>query len=113
MDQVSGLLHQWIQKAPAEYGIHTTLNQDCGSGNQLQKFFDGVFLLNNQLWTIQLALNDLGEVLSCPSVHAMYTAAVHELACTQVASHAVWGFFLMLLHALSSLILFSLRAVWQ
>ena len=97
----------------AEAVGYGTIEQKCGNGNNIREFFSGVFTLEPQLTTVQIALSEASSMLSCPNVNTLYTQGVHGSVCTDFASANASGFLLFLATAISSMILITLRAAWR
>jgi hypothetical protein len=97
----------------AEVVGYETMEQRCGPGNLVGKFFSGVIMLESQVTAVRVALSDASDMLSCPKINSLYTSAIHESVCTDFAAANANGFLLFLLVSISSMILITLRASWR
>jgi hypothetical protein len=85
----------------------------CGTGNNVDRFFVGVRILEGQLYSVQVSLANAGNTLQCPKIHKLYSSVIQDSVCTEMASANANGFVLVLLVAISNMILISLRASWR
>lgn len=111
LDQSLDLMRTSIEEAEA-VGIDT-IKARCGRGNQVDELFTGVFVLRSQLRVVRVALGEAVDILSCPTIHSLYSRAVHDTLCTDLATATADGFLLFLLISLSSMMLITLRAAWR
>jgi hypothetical protein len=92
---------------------YDTMRDRCGTGNNVDRFFAGVRILEEQLYSVQVSLATAGDTLQCPKLHKLYSSVIQESVCTDMASANANGFILVLLVAISNMILVSLRASWR
>jgi hypothetical protein len=85
----------------------------CGTGNNVDRFFVAVRILEGQLYSVQVSLANAGDTLHCPKIHKLYSSVMQDSVCTDMASANANGFVLVLLVAISNMILISLRASWR
>jgi hypothetical protein len=85
----------------------------CGTGNNIDRFFVGVRILEGQLHSVQVSLATAGDTLQCPKIHKLYSSVIQDSVCTDMASANANGFVLVILVAISNMILISLRASWK
>jgi hypothetical protein len=90
-----------------------TMKEQCGTGNHVDKFFNGVYTLEGQLTNVLAALKEAGDTLACPAIHTLYVSAVHDAVCTDFATANANGFILLLLVSISNMILITLRSSWR
>lgn len=85
----------------------------CGPGNNVDRFFVGVRILEGQLYSVQVSLANAGDTIQCPNIHKLYSSVIQDSVCTDMASANANGFVLVLLVAISNMIIISLRASWR
>jgi hypothetical protein len=90
-----------------------TLRDRCGTGNNVDRFFVGIRILEGQLYSVQVSLANAGDTLQCPKIHKLYSSVMQDSVCTDMASANANGFVLVLLVAISNMIIISLRATWR
>jgi hypothetical protein len=89
------------------------MKAQCGKGNHVDQFFNGVYSLEGQLTNVLEALKDASDTLACPAIHTLYVSAVHDAVCTDFATANANGFLLFLLVSVSNMVLITLRASWR
>jgi hypothetical protein len=92
---------------------YDTLRDRCGTGNNVDRFFVAVQILEGQLNSVQVSLANAGDTLHCPKINKLYSSVMQDSVCTDMASANANGFVLVLLVAISNMIIISLRASWR
>jgi hypothetical protein len=104
-------MHYRLEQADAVG--YNFLRDQCGPGNNVDRFFVGLRILAGQLYSVQVSLANAGNTLQCPKIHKLYSSVIQDSVCTEMASANANGFVLVLLVAISNMILISLRASWR
>jgi hypothetical protein len=90
-----------------------TMEDQCGEGNRVADFFNGISTLQDQFVKVSDALGDAHTALACPRLNGLYVRAVHDALCTDFASANASGFILFIVVGFAGMVLISLRAAWR
>jgi hypothetical protein len=111
LDESMGFVKQRVDSA---IGIgFPAMEAQCGEGNSVALFFDGVSVVQDQFVQVSGALEDAHAALACPRLNELYTRAMHGALCTDFAKANASGFALFVVVAFSGMVLISLRAAWR
>jgi len=97
----------------AEAVGYVVMKFKCGDGNQIDKFFRGITLVEDELKSVQVALDVAISTLSCPRVNRLYASLIHDSLCTKTATGLASGFILLFIITICTMVLVSLRAAWR
>lgn len=90
----------------------------CNSNTGIVASEDNYFIsslprLIDHYSTVQVNLDTLVDTLSCEKTHELFTTAVEESLCTEIASSLSWACALFLLLGVSTMVIITLRASWR
>ena len=89
------------------------LDEACGPDNKLDSFFASVSQLSYYLRNAYNAVLDTHAAVDCSHVHGIYTDIFHDAMCSEFAGAVSYGYVLVLVVAISSLLVLTFRSAWN